>query len=68
MSGGTGDDTQNGGTGRDLIFANLGADTSSGGDGNDVLWALARGDVAVPGDPIGDALDGGERQRPLPRA
>jgi Ca2+-binding RTX toxin-like protein len=63
MSGGTGNDTQTGGPGNDLIFANLGQDTTSGGDGNDRLWALARGDVH-PGpngetDQAGDALDGG---------
>ncbi|MFN2521583.1 MAG: hypothetical protein ABR525_11160, partial [Candidatus Limnocylindria bacterium] len=37
----------------------LGVDQSFGGDGNDDLWALARGDVTTPGDPIGDALVGG---------
>ena len=61
MSGGTGDDTQDGGAGNDVIFANRGIDISSGGDGNDVLWALARADVAPgPGvDQVGDTLDGG---------
>ena len=66
ISGGAGDDISTGGAGRDRIFANLGTDQSFGGDGNDDLWALARGDVAFPGDPIGDALTGGERQRQVP--
>jgi len=59
MSGGTGDDLQEGGAGNDTIFANRGNDISVGGDGNDVLWALARGDVSGNGDTVGDALDGG---------
>ena len=60
MSGGPGDDIQNGGDGNDLIFANVGVDTSFGGPGNDVLWALAKADVASIGDPVGDSLDGGD--------
>jgi Ca2+-binding RTX toxin-like protein len=63
MSGGTGDDVQDGGQGDDVIFANGGQDTSIGGDGDDVLWALARSDVHPgPGgavDQVGDTLDGG---------
>ena len=55
----SGDDISTGGAGADRIFANLGADQSFGGNGNDDLWALARGDVAAPGDPVGDALTGG---------
>jgi Ca2+-binding RTX toxin-like protein len=63
MSGGTGDDVQDGGPGNDVIFANRGVDVSAGGDGDDVLWALARADVK-PGpngetDTVGDTLDGG---------
>ena len=49
-----------GGGGNDRIFANLGQDRSFGGDGNDDLWALARGDVTMLGDPLGDALAGGD--------
>ena len=60
MSGGTGNDVQNGGDGDDTIYANRGTDTSFGGDGDDVLWALARADVAAgPVDQVGDTLDGG---------
>ena len=59
MAGGPGDDTQDGGAGNDVIFANRGIDTSVGGDGNDVLWAMARVDVTGPGDQVGDTLDGG---------
>jgi Ca2+-binding RTX toxin-like protein len=63
MNGGTGDDAQDGGTGNDTIFANIGQDSASGGDGNDVRWALARSDVQ-PGpygetDMAGDKLNGG---------
>ncbi len=63
MSGGSGDDTQYGGDGNDLIYANVGADTTYGEAGNDNLWALARADV-TPGpngetDTVGDTLDGG---------
>ncbi len=62
MSGGRGNDTQNGGNGNDRIFANLGVDTTDGGAGNDDLWALARGDVNkdVPLDTTADTLIGGE--------
>jgi len=64
MSGGKDDDTQFGGRGRDVIFANRGADTSHGGGGNDVLWALARADVTSIGDPVGDEVFG-DRGRDL---
>jgi Ca2+-binding RTX toxin-like protein len=60
MSGGKGNDTQNGGDGADLIFANRGNDVTEGGDGNDTLWALSKFDVTGPGDPLGDALTGGD--------
>ena len=60
MSGGRDDDTQNGGAGRDLIFANPGRDVTDGGAGDDVLWALARADVESIGDPNGDSLTGGD--------
>jgi Ca2+-binding RTX toxin-like protein len=59
MSGGKDDDTQNGGGGADLIFANRGVDTTFGGDGNDVLWAMHKDDVTAPGDTVADTLDGG---------
>jgi len=58
MSGGTGDDTQNGGPGDDVIFANRGRDTTSGGPGNDRLFALARRDVHGRGDLEGDTVRG----------
>ena len=58
MSGGTGDDAQDGGPGDDLIFANRGNDTTSGGAGNDLLFALARRDVHGPGDLSGDTIRG----------
>jgi Ca2+-binding RTX toxin-like protein len=59
MSGGFGDDTQDGGPGNDRIFANLGADTTDGGPGDDVLFALARRDVHGPNDLTGDTVRGG---------
>src|SRR3712207_7112167 len=63
MSGGDGDDRQEGNRGNDRIFANAGVDTTFGGEGDDDLWALARSDVH-PGpngevDTTADALDGG---------
>ena len=59
MSGGRGDDRQDGGAGNDTIFANQGRDTTEGGDGNDRLFALSRKDVDGPGDQAGDTVRGG---------
>jgi Ca2+-binding RTX toxin-like protein len=58
MSGGYGDDTQDGGPGNDVIFANRGVDVTNGGPGDDVLWALARRDVHGPNDTTGDTVRG----------
>jgi Ca2+-binding RTX toxin-like protein len=59
MSGGFGDDRQDGEPGSDKLFANQGRDVSSGGDGDDILWALSRKDVTAIGDTEGDELFGG---------
>jgi Ca2+-binding RTX toxin-like protein len=63
MSGGNGDDVQDGGAGNDTIYAGAGRDVSTGGDGDDVLTARARVDLTPgPGgatDIVGHALDGG---------
>jgi len=41
LRGGLGDDTLNGGAGRDRPWGGRGVDTLNGGDGNDVLHSLA---------------------------
>ena len=60
MSGGPGDDTQNGGDGNDLIFANVGVDTTFRRRGQRHPLGAGQGSTSPSiGDPVGDSLDGG---------
>ena len=58
MFGGAGDDTLNGGTGKDFLFGNAGDDTLNGDEGNDRLFG-GSGNDSLDGGLGDDILNGG---------